>query len=175
MRHEDRQIGAQSMTVRVTSNTFPSNTLRSIRSTTGAECSPTATWSGCASASLAPSPTSRAWVLGLLCVVFNAMCSADTYASDSADVLKGKQLARIACSDCHVVASDSDAPPLRYAPAPRFDVIASRPGTSEKSLQRFITATHWDGETMPMTMPKPDLIKPQVVALSRYIMSLRKR
>lgn len=166
---------AQSMIVRVTCNMFLCNELRSIRSTTRGECSPTATWSSSAFASPGLSPMRRVSVLGLLCVVFNGMCSTDTYASDSADVLRGKQLARIACSDCHVVGSDSDSPPLRYAPAPRFDDIASRPGTSEKSLQRFITTTHWDGETMPMTMPKPDLIKPQVVALSRYIMSLRKR
>lgn len=118
-------------------------------------------------------PMKRFSLLGLVCV--NGVCSTYTYASDSADVLKGMQLARIACSDCHVVASDLDSPPLQYAAAPRFDDIASRPGTSEKSLQKFITTTHWDGETLPITMPKPDLIKSQVVALSRYIMSLRKR
>jgi mono/diheme cytochrome c family protein len=114
-------------------------------------------------------------VQGLLYVVLTGMCSMDTYASDSADDLRGKQLARIACSDCHVVARDSESPPLQYDPAPRFDDIANRPGTSEKSLQKFITTTHWDGETLPMTMPKPELTKQQIVALSRYIMSLRKR
>jgi len=98
----------------------------------------------------------------------------DIYAADSADNLSGKQLARIACSDCHVVASDSESPPLLRDPAPRFDEIASRPGTTEKSLQQFITTTHWDGETIPITMPKPELTKQQIVALSRYIMSLRK-
>ena len=140
MRHKDRHIRAinqaHSMIVRVTSNTFLCNELRPVCSTTAGECSPTATWSSSASASLAPSPMRRVSVLGLLCV-FNGMCSTDIYASDSADVLRGKQLARIACSDCHVVASDSESPPLRYAPAPRFDDIASRPGTSEKSLQKF--------------------------------------
>jgi mono/diheme cytochrome c family protein len=99
-----------------------------------------------------------------------------TYAADSAhDLLTGKQLARIVCSDCHVVASDSESPPPLHDPAPRFDEIASRPGTTEKSLQQFITTTHWDGETIPITMPKPELTKQQVVALSRYIMSLHKR
>jgi hypothetical protein len=62
-----------------------------------------------------------------------------------------------------------------YGPAPRFDQIANRPGTSEQSLQRFITTTHWDGETIPITMPRPELTKKQVLALSRYIMSLHKR
>ena len=90
-------------------------------------------------------------------------------------VLEGGQLARIACSDCHIVASDAASPPRLYDAGPRFDEIANRPGTSEQSLQRFITTTHWDGRTIPITMPKPDLTKQQVVSLSRYIMSLRKR
>ena len=121
------------------------------------------------------SPNSHSAILGLLCVVLNGMYSTDIYAADSADDLSGKQLARIACSDCHVVASDSESPPLLRDPAPRFDEIASRPGTTEKSLQQFITTTHWDGETIPITMPKQELTKQQAVALSRYIMSLRKR
>jgi mono/diheme cytochrome c family protein len=112
---------------------------------------------------------------GLLYVVFNGLWSMDSYASDAADILKGQQLARIACSDCHIVASDSESPvPTLNESAPRFDDIANRAGASEKSLQKFILTTHWDGETIPMTMPKPELTKQQVVALSRYVMSLRK-
>jgi mono/diheme cytochrome c family protein len=88
-------------------------------------------------------------------------------------ILRGEQLARIACSACHIVERDPESPSLLYDPAPRFEEIANRPGTSEQSLQRFITTTHWDGETMPMTMPKPELTKQQVASLSRYIMSLR--
>jgi mono/diheme cytochrome c family protein len=103
------------------------------------------------------------------------MCSLGLYAAVSADDLSGKQLARIACSDCHVVGSDSESPPLLHAPAPRFDEIANRPGVSEKSLRQFITTTHWDGETIPITMPRLELTKQQAAALSRYIMSLRKR
>ena len=118
----------------------------------------------------------RASVSGLIYLVCSGLCSVDTYASDSESILKGKQLARIACSNCHVVASDSESPrPTLDETAPRFDDIANRPGTTEIALQKFIMTTHWDGETIPMTMPKPDLTKQQVVALSRYIMSLRKR
>jgi hypothetical protein len=117
----------------------------------------------------------RASVSGLLYLVLNGLCSMETHASDSTDILKGKQLARIACSDCHVVASDAESPlPMLQQSAPRFDDIANRPGTTENSLQKFIMTTHWDGETIPMTMPRPELTKQQVVALSRYIMSLRK-
>jgi mono/diheme cytochrome c family protein len=105
------------------------------------------------------------------------MCAMGIHAADFSHdplVLRGKKLARIACSGCHVVASDSESPSLLRDPAPRFDEIASRPGASEKSLQRFITTTHWDGETIPITMPRPEITQQQVVALSRYIMSLRK-
>ncbi len=112
---------------------------------------------------------------GLLYLVFNGLCSTQSCASDSGDILKGEQLARIACSNCHVVASDSDSPvPTLHDSAPRFDDVANRPGTTEKSLQTFLMTTHWDGETIPITMPKPDLTKQQIVALSRYVMSLRK-
>jgi hypothetical protein len=123
-------------------------------------------------------PSSQGWLSGLLYVGLYGICSMDASAADSARdplALKGKQLARIACSACHVVASDSESPSPLYDRAPRFDEIANRPGASEQSLQRFITTTHWDGETMPITMPRPELTKQQIVSLSRYIMSLRKR
>lgn len=120
-------------------------------------------------------PRSQSLALRLLYLVLNGICSTGIYAAASADDVSGKQLARIACSACHIVESDSETPPPLHDPAPRFDEIANRPGTTEKSLQQFITTTHWDGESIPFTMPKPDLTKQQVVALSRYIMTLRKR
>lgn len=120
----------------------------------------------------------RNWISGLVYICLSGICSLCASAADSIPdpiVLKGKQLARIACSDCHIVANDAESPPPLYDTAPRFDEIANRPGSTEQSLQRFIATTHWDGETVPITMPKQELTKPQVVSLSRYIMSLRKR
>lgn len=125
-----------------------------------------------------PPSSSHIPILGLLYIAVGGMCTMNAAATDYAQdplVLKGKQLARIACSDCHVVASDAESPPPLSDTAPRFDEIANRPASSEKSLQRFIATTHWDGETIPITMPKQELTKQQVVALSRYILSLRKR
>jgi mono/diheme cytochrome c family protein len=122
--------------------------------------------------------SSHRLISGLLYVGLGSICGMGICAADSAGdplVLRGKQLARIACSDCHVVASDGESPPPLDDVGPRFDVIANRPGASEQSLQRFITTTHWDGETVPITMPKPELTKQQVIALARYIMSLRLR
>jgi Cytochrome c len=109
-----------------------------------------------------------------LCGMF-AIGSWGSQVDQDPEVRKGGQLARIACSACHIVANDSESPPPVHEPALRFDEIANRPGTTEQSLQRFITTTHWDGETIPITMPRPELTKQQVVALSRYIMSQRKR
>jgi cytochrome c2 len=112
---------------------------------------------------------------GLLYLILNGLCSTESRASGPEDILKGQQLARIACSNCHVVASDSDSPvPMLHESAPRFVDVANRHGTTQKSLQTFIMTTHWDGETIPITMPKPDLTTQQIVALSLYVMSLRK-
>ncbi|MFI4868249.1 MAG: c-type cytochrome [Steroidobacterales bacterium] len=89
-------------------------------------------------------------------------------------VARGEQLARQQCSACHVVASDQDLPPLRQLPTPSFYQIANRPKTSEKSLEQFIGTTHWDMKTVPMSMPDQMLTKDEKVAVSRYILSLRK-
>ena len=90
-------------------------------------------------------------------------------------VARGEQLARQQCSACHVVASDQALPPLRQRPTPSFYEIANRPKTSEKSLEHFIGSTHWDMKSVPMTMPDQMLTEDEKVAVSRYILSLRKR
>ena len=89
-------------------------------------------------------------------------------------VARGEQLARQQCSACHVVASNQELPPLRQLPTPSFYEIANRPKTSEKSLERFIGTTHWDMKSVPMTMPDQMLTQDERVAVSRYILSLRK-
>jgi len=88
-------------------------------------------------------------------------------------VADGEHIARLICSACHVVASDQEFPPILNKPAPSFKDIANRPGTTAESLQRFIASTHWDVDTIPMTMPNPMLDKEQITAVSRYILSLR--
>lgn len=86
--------------------------------------------------------------------------------------VRGRQLARIECSQCHMV--DQDAPPSLEVSAPAFEAIAKRRTTSEKSLRHFIRTTHWDGQTIPMTMPAPALTRQETTAIVAYIMSLRK-
>lgn len=86
-------------------------------------------------------------------------------------VVLGRQLARIECSQCHVV--DQDLPPSLQVSAPAFEAIANRRSASAKDLLHFITTTHWDGQTMPMTMPAPQLTRQEATAIVAYIMSLR--
>lgn len=99
---------------------------------------------------------------------------ADTAPADPM-LARGKQIARQRCSACHVVAGAQEFPPLLHSQEPGFAEIANRPSTTNKSIQKFITTTHWDGKTIPMTMPDPMLTPEQVMAVSRYIMSLRKQ
>jgi mono/diheme cytochrome c family protein len=89
-------------------------------------------------------------------------------------VVRGRQLARIVCSQCHVISPDQDLSPSLEVAAPSFEAIANRRATSEKYLRHFISSTHWDGQTIPMTMPAPGLTKQETAAVAAYIMSLRK-
>jgi hypothetical protein len=41
-------------------------------------------------------------------------------------------------------------------------------------LQHFIATTHWDMKSVPMSMPAQMLTKEERVAVSRYILSLRR-
>lgn len=89
-------------------------------------------------------------------------------------VASGKQFALIVCSQCHVVAPDQEFSPTMNVSAPPFEEIAKRHTTSERSLKRFISKTHWDGQTIPITMPAPGLTRQETISVARYIMSLRK-
>jgi len=86
---------------------------------------------------------------------------------------RGEHIARLVCSACHVVAKDQEFAPLLVKPAPSFYEIANRPETSAQSLEHFIKSTHWDLNTIPMTMPNPMLERDETSAVARYIVSLR--
>jgi mono/diheme cytochrome c family protein len=90
-------------------------------------------------------------------------------------LVRGEHIARYECSACHVVAKDQEFPVLLNKPAPPFSEIANRPGTSAGTLRNFITMTHWDAQTIPMTMPSTNLPKQDVAAVVRYILSLQQR
>jgi mono/diheme cytochrome c family protein len=86
----------------------------------------------------------------------------------------GEELALRRCSLCHVVSSDRRFRPELEQPTPSFAQIANSPGTTEKSLRRFITMTHWDDKTIPMTMPEQMLEADETTDVVSYILSLRK-
>jgi len=120
----------------------------------------------------------RVAALALAAAALCALCTPRTSAADvpqAADVARGEHIARLICSACHVVAVDQEFPPLLRQATPSFAEIANRPGVTAESLQRFITTTHWDVDKLPMSMPNPMLSKPEVQAVTRYILSLRKR
>jgi hypothetical protein len=60
-------------------------------------------------------------------------------------------------------------------PAPSFADIANRPDSSATSLRRFLTKTHWDQNTIPMSMPSMMLTNDQAAEVTSYILSLRQR
>jgi mono/diheme cytochrome c family protein len=89
-------------------------------------------------------------------------------------VMRGQQIARTICSNCHVVERDQEFPPILLQKTPDFIDIANRPDTTSKSLQSFIAHTHWDEQRIPFSMPNQMLSDAEVRAVSRYILSLRK-
>jgi mono/diheme cytochrome c family protein len=112
-------------------------------------------------------------LMGLSWVADIQGAHADTAPADPV-LARGEEIARQVCSACHVVAGDQEFPPLLHSREPSFGEIANRPNTTQESIRTFITTTHWDQKTIPMTMPDLGLRPNDAVAVSRYIMSLRK-
>lgn len=86
----------------------------------------------------------------------------------------GEELALRQCSFCHVVSSDTRYRPLLTHPAPSFQQIADDPNNTASSLRRYITSTHWDEGTTPMTMPNQMLGSEETTDVVSYVLSLRK-
>ena len=88
-------------------------------------------------------------------------------------VARGERLAQMICSACHIVAPNQEFTPILQTPPPSFAEIASRPTTTERSIIDFLKSTHWDGKTIPLTMPDPMLMANQRMDLAHYILSMR--
>ena len=104
-------------------------------------------------------------------------CNTSAIATDSAHdavLARGEHIAQYQCSACHIVANDQEFAVLLQQHTPSFSEIANRPGTTAKTLQHFITTTHWDTKTIPMTMPSPGVSSDDAAAVVRYILSLHK-
>jgi mono/diheme cytochrome c family protein len=112
------------------------------------------------------------WLGATLCGLLMHVAQAQVV-TPNAQLAHGAHIAQLVCATCHVVERDQQFPPILNKPAPSFFDIANRPGVSAESLQRFITHTHWNTETLPMSMPNPMLTPDQTRAVARYILSLR--
>ena len=105
----------------------------------------------------------------ILCVTGNRAWSQATGIADEAS--KGRHLAIMLCATCHVVAPDQPyAPTTLDPPAPSFQSIAQRAGTTADSLRRFLTTSH-----NRSGMPDPYLAAFQIREISAYLLSLRRR
>jgi cytochrome c1 len=101
-------------------------------------------------------------------------CSAWGQAVNAADeASKGRHLAIMLCTTCHVVAPNQPYAPTLSPPAPSFESIAQRAETNSESLRRFLTTTY-QGLDNPKGMPNPVLADFQIKAISAYLLSLRK-
>jgi len=101
-------------------------------------------------------------------------CAARAQQADIAEeVSKGRHLALLLCTSCHVVAPDQPyAPTLRPA-APAFAAIAQRQDVSAEQLTHFLATTS-QGFNNPNGMPSPNLAPFQIKAIVAYIFSLRR-
>lgn len=112
----------------------------------------------------------------LCCSIAAALSGADAaFAQSSArEVAAGRKVALDLCTPCHVVAKNQPSEPILMQRTPSFEEIANRPGMSTQTLRHFVTSTHWDEKSVPITMPAPMLQPGQVNEVVAYILSLRK-
>jgi mono/diheme cytochrome c family protein len=94
-----------------------------------------------------------------------AILSAD--AARAQDILIGKGIAEVWCSDCHLV--DPQERKSGRNSAPTFLSIARMKSTTEASLAAFLSTPHGRGG-----MPDLVLNRSEIRDLSAYILSLRK-
>ena len=106
---------------------------------------------------------------------FSVLATAQAQQASSAadDVEKGRYLAGLICSICHVAGPDQLVEPILRPPAQSFETIAQRSTTSADSIRTFLTTTHRDISN-PAGMPNPELLDFQIRQLDAYLLSLRK-
>lgn len=114
----------------------------------------------------------RRW-LGLAVVSLGLGASTWAAAQPAADaVTRGRRLAELACTPCHVVEKGSDSQPILRNPGPTFEMIAARPSTTPESLRALLASGHARLGTEGR-MPNPMLADYQIDELIAYILSLR--
>jgi mono/diheme cytochrome c family protein len=114
-------------------------------------------------------------ILGLALAVASAPALAAKAAPQHASLAFGQRVAKEVCSACHQVAAKQEFEPLLTQKTPSFQEIADNPKNSAATLRRFITTTHWDEKTIPMTMPHQMLDSSETDDVVAYILSLRNK
>ena len=104
-------------------------------------------------------------------VVLTATAANAAPAGSAAQLRAGRELAQTVCSACHQVEAKQETLIVLDPPAPSFQTIADKPGTTQAGLRKFMAHTKWDAHTLPMTMPDLMLTPEQQDVLSRYILS----
>jgi mono/diheme cytochrome c family protein len=88
-------------------------------------------------------------------------------AARAQDILTGKGIAQVWCSDCHLI--DPQERKSGRNSAPTFSSIARMKSTTEASLAAFLSTSHGRGR-----MPDLVLNREEIRDVSAYILSLRK-
>jgi mono/diheme cytochrome c family protein len=83
------------------------------------------------------------------------------------DVEKGRQLAELICSSCHIVAPDQKLEPILQPAAPSFESIAQRTTIDGNFIRSFLKATR-----RAQGMPNPELPDSQIEQVTAYLLSL---
>jgi mono/diheme cytochrome c family protein len=99
-------------------------------------------------------------------VLFIAAALLATGAARAQDILTGKGIAQVWCSDCHLV--DPREHKSGRDSAPTFLSVARMKSTTEASLAAFLSTPHGRGR-----MPDLVLNREEIQDVSAYILSLR--
>ncbi len=95
-----------------------------------------------------------------------ALLASSASAATSKRAERGLALARQHCAACHAVTANATSP---HPQAPGWDDIANRPGTTERTLRRFLADSHNYPEAMQFRIERRHLRE-----LSAWIVTLQR-
>ena len=95
-----------------------------------------------------------------------ALLATSASAATSQRAERGLALARQHCAACHAVTANGTSP---HPQAPSWDDIANRPGTTERTLRRFLADSHNYPEAMQFRIERRHLRE-----LSAWIVTLQR-
>lgn len=115
----------------------------------------------------------------LRCVVLSVPLSlpavglAKAQDAGTADIKKGRELAVLVCSYCHMAAPEQVSEPILQPPARSLEIIMRNESLDAAVLEAFLKSPHVGGDH-PRRMPNPQLLDYQIKPVIAYLLSLRK-